>query len=84
MAGDWPTVAAAAVGAIAGMLGGTFLEMYKRRRDRRGTAYALAGAISASLREVRQARLVDGLTSLTAELDKNPDKQFTASKMFQD
>ncbi len=84
MPGDWSTVAAAAVGAIAGMSGGTFLEMYKRRRDRRGTAYALAGAIKASVREVHQFKVVEVMTGMVAELDKAPDAPFTAAKRFRD
>jgi hypothetical protein len=82
--GDWSTVAAAAVGATAGISGGALLEMYKRRRDRRGTAYALAGAIHASVREVQQFKVVEHLTSMVANLDKEPDAVFAAAKLFTD
>ena len=83
MAGDWTTVAAAAVGAIAGMSGGTFVEMYKRRRDRISTACALAGAIYASVQEVRQFKVLEALTDMANNLDKEPDSPFTAGKLFQ-
>ena len=47
-----PAIAAllgAAIGAGAGIAGGILLEAYKRRRDRQGTASALAGEISSIL-----------------------------------
>ena len=84
MRGDWSTVAAAAVGALAGVSGGTFLEMYRRRRDRRGTAYALAGAIRASASEVRQFKVVETLNGMKSDLEKNPDALFSGTKMFRD
>jgi hypothetical protein len=37
------------IGATAGITGGVALEMYKRRRDRQGTASALAGEIASIL-----------------------------------
>jgi hypothetical protein len=37
------------IGASAGISGGVALEMYKRRRDRQGTASALAGEIASIL-----------------------------------
>jgi hypothetical protein len=39
----------AAIGAGAGITGGVVIEAYKRRRDRQGTASALAGEISSIL-----------------------------------
>jgi hypothetical protein len=60
MPSEWSTVAAVAIGAFAGISGGVFLEMFKRRRDRVGTQSALAGAIRASVKEVEIAGVVAG------------------------
>ena len=84
MPGDWTTVAAAAVGALAGISGGAFLEMYKRRRDRQGTAYALAGAVRASILEVSQFKVVEKLLDMKTGLDKEPGGAFAGAKMFRD
>jgi hypothetical protein len=49
----------AAIGASAGIAGGVALEAYRRRRDRQGTASALAGEISSILFMVERRRYVD-------------------------
>jgi hypothetical protein len=64
--------------------GGTLLEMFKRRSDRRGAAYALAGAVRASVREVVQFKVVETMTEMAAKLKADPHAPFTAGKMFQE
>jgi hypothetical protein len=83
MASEWATVAAAAIGAFAGIGGGVALEMYKRRRDRIGTATTLAAAIDASVREVEIAGLVAILEAFVKQCDLDPNGRFDG-KTFQD
>jgi hypothetical protein len=81
--GDWATVVAAAIGALAGISGGTVLEMFKRRSDQRGAAFALSGAIRASVTEADLFRVVDRMADLQKFLDEHAEEPFVAAKLFQ-
>jgi hypothetical protein len=79
MPSEWATVAAAAIGAFAGIGAGVILEMFKRRRDRIGTTSALIGAIRASVLEVEAADLVAVLQRMAAACDAAPQEKFNGS-----
>lgn len=44
----------------------------------------MAGAIRASVGEVRQFQVVDALNAMTTELKKDLNAAFTGAKMFRD
>ncbi len=83
MAIEWATAVAAGFGAFAGIAGGVGIEMYKRRRDRIGTANAMAAAICASVREVKIAGVVDALEAMRARSELDPTGAFDGG-MFED
>ncbi len=64
--------------AIAIFGGGLAVEAYKRGRDRKGMALALAGAIDAMLGLVEARRMIDELGAALAELDAGHSVEFGA------
>ena len=61
------------IGASAGITGGVVLEMYKRRRDRQGTASAIAGEIASILDMTEKRRYVAYFEDALAALDAGKD-----------
>jgi hypothetical protein len=61
------------IGASAGIAGGVALEMYKRRRDRQGTASALAGEIASILYMTNRRGHVEYFEALLPTLDGGDD-----------
>jgi hypothetical protein len=61
------------IGASAGIAGGLLLEAYKRRRDRRGTASALAGEIASILFMAERRRYVEFFTGILPQLNAGVD-----------
>jgi hypothetical protein len=61
------------IGASAGVTGGVALEMYKRRRDRQGTASALAGEIGSILHMTQRRGHVQYFERLLPTLDAGQD-----------
>jgi hypothetical protein len=58
------------IGASAGVTGGVALEMYKRRRDRQGTASALAGEIASILYMTKKRGHVEFFQQMLPALDQ--------------
>lgn len=63
----------ALIGALAGVSGAIGLEAYKRHRDRRGTASALAGEIASILYLVQRRNYVQIFTQILARMDTGSD-----------
>ena len=61
------------IGASAGVTGGLALEGYKRRRDRQGTASALAGEIASLLYMTKKRGHVEYFQQLLPHLDGGRD-----------
>jgi len=61
------------IGAFAGIGGGLLLEAYRRRRDRQGTASALAGEIASILFMAERRKYVEYFETILPSLDGGVD-----------